>query len=100
MVHVREIAKKLVAEMGLTPLDCDREAAGKHNKRLAVIDYASYLKNSPHRSEELNNKAMEQAYMFYYRAIEAGIPEDQMEQSFTDLRSYWVPRLARSNDGK
>ena len=47
-----------------------------------------------------NNKAMEQAYMFYYRAIEAGIPEDQMEQSFTDLRSYWLPRLARSNDGK
>ena len=100
MEHVRDIAKRIVAEMQLNPLECDREAAGKHNKRLAIIDYASYLKLSPYRSEPINNRAMEQAYMFYYRAIEAGIPEDQMEQSFTDLRSYWIPRLARSNNGK
>lgn len=100
MEHVREIAKKLVAEMTGKPLDCDREAAGKQLRRLAVIDYASYLKHSPELSEEINNRAMEKAYMFYYRAIEAGVPESDMEKSFSDLRAYWIPRLARSTYGK
>ena len=100
MEHVREITKKLVAEILEKPLDCDREAAGKQLRRLAVIDYASYLKHSPELSEETNNRAMEKAYMFYYRAIEAGVPEEQMEKSFTDLRSYWVPRLARLQNDK
>lgn len=97
MQSVREIAKKLVAEMSNHPLDCDPEA-GNHFKRLAIIDYASFLRLSPYRSAPVNLQHLEQSYCYAERAIKAGVSEERIEQTFYNLRRYWTPRLG-SKDG-
>ena len=98
MNHVQELAKKIVDAME-NPLpegipDSDRGQAGRHYKRLAIMDYANALRYSGERTEEHNERCISEAYVFYYRAIELGIPEERLEDTFAGLRSYWAKKLA------
>jgi hypothetical protein len=93
MNHVREIAEKLVREMGLTIDTPDDPAAARHYRRLAVLDYAAYLKNSPGRSLEANEMALQNVYIFAEKAISLGVSREAMDESFARLRNYWLPKL-------
>jgi hypothetical protein len=96
MHSVKEIAKSLVAELELSPLDCDPDAA-RNFKKIAVQDYVNFLKQSPERSTATNNCSLENCYIYYARAVKAGIPEYRMEKIFFLLRAYWIPKLRSTN---
>ena len=98
MNHVREIAKKIVAEMEhMNPLTIpadDRVIAADTYRRLAIRDYAEALKHSLDRTPERNDRCIEQAYIYAEKAIKMGIREERIETVFAGLRSYWSKKLA------
>jgi hypothetical protein len=98
MTSIRETAKAIVAEMEGTGQECNL-SAGKYFKRLAILDYAEALKRSPECTPETTAAAIERAYTFAERAIQCGVPEEQIDEAFSRLRAYWLPRLAQSTHG-
>jgi hypothetical protein len=98
MNHVREIAKKIVAEMEhLNPETIpasDRMIAADMYRRFAIRDYAEALKHSLDRTPERNDRCIEQAYIYAEKAISLGASEERIETVFAGLRSYWAKKLA------
>jgi hypothetical protein len=70
MLSVKEIAKNLVAELEYEPLACDPDAA-RNFKKIAVQDYVAFLKQSPYRSPETNQCALESTYIYFHRTVKA-----------------------------
>ena len=95
MHSVREIAKSIIAEMEGTRKERSPVAA-LHYRRMAVISYADFLKRSPERTEETNQRCLEEAWIFAHKAISYGEQESRIEESFDRLRAYWLPRLKGS----
>lgn len=98
MNHVREIAKKIVAEMEhmnpLTISDDDRMVAADTYRRLAIRDYAEAFKHANDRTYERNLRCIEQAYIYAEKAISLGASEQRLEVVFAGLRHYWAGKLA------
>lgn len=93
LINARDIAKSVIAEMeGKHPIP--NPAVAKVYKRLAIIDYASALKNSPLRTPEHNERAMSDVYVLAEKAIALGVPRESMDQSLRVIRNYWIPKLA------
>ena len=83
---LRQLARALVAESaGNERRQYDPEAV-KQYSRLAVIDYATFLKESPYRSPEINGRALERAYLYLEAAIKAGADEEDLETRYRQLR--------------
>lgn len=82
------------ADTGRKRLDPD---AAKHYQRVAVIDYATFLKESPFRSPEINERALERAMLYRAAALRAGANEEAIEKTFRQLRQYWIPRIVAAN---
>lgn len=95
MNHVREIAQKLAAELELNPFPFDPDA-GKRLKRIAIIDYASFLRKSPYRTPEQNKRAFDDAQIYAEKAISLGVPREKIEESFFRLRQFYAPRLKQT----
>ena len=97
MNHVREIAKKIVAEMEhMNPLTIpadDRMIAADTYRRLAIRDYAEALKHSLDRTPERNDRCIEQAYIYAGKAIYLGASTVRIETIFAGLRNYWAKKL-------
>jgi hypothetical protein len=90
-------ASALVAESaGNERRQYDPEAV-KQYTRLAVIDYATFLKESSFRSPEINERALERALLYKSAALRAGADEEAIEKTFRQLRGYWIPRLVAAN---
>ena len=94
MNRVREIAKKLVAEMEGVAQECVPYEAD-HYRRLATIDYANALKMAPYRSPAINERAFEIAYEYAEKAISLGVPSERIETVFYNLRLYWTKKLLK-----
>jgi hypothetical protein len=92
MNSIREIAKNLIASVEQTELDCLPDA-GKRFKRIAIIDYAQALQRSPCRSVEENERYLGEAHLYAQRAVSCGVSEDDIDESFSRLRSFWLPKL-------
>lgn len=97
MNHVREIAKNIVKAMD--PLHefihvDDRLIVANTYRKFAIMDYANALRFSGERTEDHNQHLIEQAYVYYYKAIELGIRDERLEVVFAGLRSYWAKKLA------
>jgi len=98
MNHVQEVAKSIVKAMendfpdGV--LARDRIITAQTYKKFAIMDYANALRFSGERTEDHNQRLLEQAYVHYYKAIDLGIPEERLEAVFAGLRSYWAKKLA------
>ena len=98
MNHVQEVAKSIVKAMD-DPLPdfapaSDRMIVADTYKKFAIMDYANALRFSGERTEEHNQRCIEEAYVHYYKAISLGIPEERLEADFAGLRSYWSNKLA------
>jgi hypothetical protein len=96
--HVQEVAKSIVKAMD-DPLPdfapaSDRMIVADTYKKFAIMDYANALRFSGERTEEHNQRCIEEAYVHYYKAISLGIPEERLEAVFAGLRSYWSNKLA------
>jgi hypothetical protein len=98
MNHVREIAKKIVAEMEhMNPLTIpadDRVIAADTYRRIAIRDYAEAFKHANDRMYEHNLRCIEQAYIYAEKAISLGASEQRLDVVFAGLRSYWSKKLA------
>jgi hypothetical protein len=92
MNHVREIALRVAAELELNPMPFDPDA-GKRYKRIALIDYASFLRKSFERTPEQNKNALGDALLYAEKSIDCGVPREVMEESFFRLRKFYAPRL-------
>ena len=102
MNHVKEIAKSIIQEMEHlnheTIPASDRMVAAQTYKKFAIMDYANALRLVRERTEEHNQRCIEVAYVYYYKAIALGIQEERLENIFSGLRSYWAKKLA--DDGE
>jgi hypothetical protein len=96
ILSVREIAKNLVAELELNPLECDPDA-GRNFEKIAVLDYVTFLRQAPYRSPSTNQCTLETCYIYFEKAVKSGISEERMERIFSNLRAYWIPRLRSTN---
>lgn len=98
MNHVQELAKQIVKAMDdplpeSIPVE-DRLIAANTYRKFAIMDYANALRFSGERTEDHNQRLLEQAYVHYYKAIDLGIREERLEAVFAGLRSYWAKKLA------
>ena len=89
---IREIAKSIIADMEDTRREFHPDA-NKHYCRLAIIDYAEAVRRSPERTPEQNVIAFERAYLHAEKAISLGANEEILYDTFSKIRSYWIPRL-------
>jgi len=98
MNHVQEVAKSIVKAMENDFPDgvpaSDRLITAQTYKKFAIMDYANALRFAGERTEDHNQRLLEQAYVHYYKAIDLGIPEERLEAVFAGLRSYWAKKLA------
>jgi hypothetical protein len=99
MSMTREYARALIAAFHKRKEPPDPYAAHAL-RRLAAIDYANFLQESPHRSPDLNEHALERALIEGERAVALGLPEDDIDSTYRKLRQFWLPRLcAQSTRG-
>ena len=92
MNNVREVIRSVIAEMEGIVKECNPVAA-KSYYRLAVMDYAEYLKRSPERSPEMNAIVFENVLVLQEKAISLGASRERIDATFAELRGYWLPRL-------
>ena len=92
MQPIREIARKIVAEMEGIRLECYPPLAEEY-RRQCVIDYAYFLKNSPSRSPELNDISLQKVRAQAKKAVSLGVPVESMDASLASVRNHWLPKL-------
>lgn len=77
MEHVRDIAKRLIADME----DCSNPGNPRFWARLALIDYRLAL---------LDRGTFDEAYLTRDKAIKAGCNEIDLDDKFYRLRQLWA----------
>ena len=92
MNNVREIVRSVIEEMEGIVKEFNHSAADSY-RRLAIMDYADYLKRSPERSPEMNKIIFENVLTLAEKAISLGASRERIEETFASLRGYWLPRL-------
>ena len=92
MESVRDKVKSIIAEMEGVAHEFNPRAADSY-RRLAILDYADYLKRSPERSPEMNQIIFEKVITLEEKAIALGASRERIEATFAGLRQYWLPKL-------
>jgi len=89
---IQERVRAIIADMQGTPREYSPDASD-HYRRLAIMDYAEYLKRSPERSPEMNAIVFENVVTLAEKAISLGASRERIDGAFAGLRDYWIPRL-------
>ena len=97
MESIREIAMGMAAELNLEVMP--RQSESRRYKRLAVIEYANFLREAPRRSVEINTAILQGVHEIVDQAIGSGVSPETIDQEFASLRARWIPKLPEGGGG-